>query len=833
MQSPVARRRIGRIVPVLLGLVAILATMIATTPAQAADDVVLADFESADALDGATLPAPDLDRVSLTEAFASTGESSMRLDTGPYDSKAGSVFPRVWLNIGSTLPDVDWTQRTYLHLGLANSSIERAQMYVVVWDEDGRYLLRSVWADPFEYHVFQIETADIAAAGVDMTRLDRIQISTERSPNPKQIHVDDIRLTDRPTDVAAERARVAPALIELMALPDGLASASASVDEARRGIRPTPFEPDQALAEQADELQAQLDTYAGQIGSLGDDVEQARDIWFGLSDIDWATKRLSTLVDARAARPSAPVGLGFADSMTRVYPRELPCDCSFGPAELGVARGEHESIQLVAVPYGAELADTQVTATVARGQSAGVRVDAHPVVSLDMTPPVDQRPATPTRFRPSIYEGWTPDPIQTTDDSVDVAAGDLQAFWIAVETTPETKPGVYPVKLELTADGLPRAQQIMLQVRVWDVQIAQEPGLRTAIGHHPEAYAEPYGETDPDAVKALTDEKYEFLGEYWLQGDNIYRSIYEDEPPSVESLRKIDEEYGGLRQFNIWYFDPRLFDLDAPETWAEQADELFDLIEPYVEQYRAAGFIDEAYLYCCDETRAEHTELIEFVLTRFEDRFPDVAILTTAIDDQMGRQSGLDELIDWWVRDVPWYDPQIIAERHAAGQEAWWYLHQANANPTPNVFVNCDPGQLRNLLGPMSHQADIDGFLYYRVDRWYGKGVIDDGPLSSWEPRTWGNWSGDGSLFYPGPDGPIPSIRLENIRDGLEDYNLLDSLRAAIADAPADADPDLIARAEHLLGATDVVTDNFEYVSEPTAYRAWREDVADMVEQLS
>src|SRR5690606_39501223 len=67
---------------------------------------------------------------------------------------------------------------------------------------------------------------------------------------------------------------------------------------------PLPLHDALPISEQADELQAQLDTYAGQIGSLGDDVEQARDIWFGLSDIDWATKRLSTLVDARADRKS-------------------------------------------------------------------------------------------------------------------------------------------------------------------------------------------------------------------------------------------------------------------------------------------------------------------------------------------------------------------------------------------------------------------------------------------------------------------------------------------------------------------------------------------------
>lgn len=89
------------------------------------------------------------------------------------------------------------------------------------------------------------------------------------------------------------------------------------------------------------------------------------------------------------------------------------------------------------------------------------------------------------------------------------------------------------------------------------------------------------------------------------------------------------------------------------------------------------------------------------------------------------------------------------------------------------------------------------------MDRWYGHGIVDDGPFSDWDPRTFANRPGDGSLFYPGPDRPIPSIRLENIRDGLEDYNLLDALGEAIDGAPPGTDEQLIRRAKHLLGATD------------------------------
>ena len=833
MRGRARNRRILLRTSLAMLLTAVVATLVAPGPAAAAaEDIVLADFEHADDLDGATLPAPDLDAARITDTFASEGHGSMQLDMGAFDSKAGLVFPRIWLNVGSTVPEVDWTQRRFLHVGMANASAERARLYVVVWDKDGRFLLRSQWAEPFEHRVFEIRTADITAAGVDLTRLDKIQLSTERSPSPKRFYADDIRLTDNPADVPAEQARVAPALIGLMDLDGALTKASDALDKVRKQIKPRPTGPDRALIEQADALQHQLDTYAEQIGSVGDSVGEAREIWSGLTGIDWKVGRLSTLVDARKAQPAGPVGLGFADSMSRVYPRDLPCDCTFRRPTVNMVRGEHESIQLVAMPYASPLPDAHVRAKIVGDRTHGLRIDAHPVVSLNMVPPVDQQPATPTAFRPTVYEGWTPDPIQTGRDSMDVAAGDLQSFWVALEAARDTRPGVYPVELELRADGI-APQRVRMQVRVRDVGIAKEPGLRTAIGHDPLAYAEPYGVTDPAAIAKLVDEEYAFLGEYLLQGDNIYRSIYEANPPSVESLRRIEEKGGGLRQFNIWYFDPRLFDLGAPETWAPQADVLFDRIQPYVDQYRAAGFLDKAYLYCCDETRAEHTELIKFVLTRFHERFPGVEVLTTTIDNEMGRLSGLDEVMDWWVRDVPWYNPEIVAERHADGREAWWYLHAGNTNPTPNVFINYDPGQLRTLLGPMIHQAGLDGFLYYRVDRWYGHGIIDDGALSSWDPRTWNNRAGDGALLYPGPDGPIPSIRLENIRDGLEDYNLLDELRHAIDEAPPGTDPKLLARAEHLLAASDVVTDNYEYVDEPAAYRHWRSEVARTAERLS
>jgi hypothetical protein len=44
---------------------------------------------------------------------------------------------------------------------------------------------------------------------------------------------------------------------------------------------------------------------------------------------------------------------------------------------------------------------------------------------------------------------------------------------------------------------------------------------------------------------------------------------------------------------------------------------------------------------------------------------------------------------------------------------------------------------------------------------------------TNWNPASWRTANGDGCFIYSGPDGPVSTIRFENIRDGLEDSELL------------------------------------------------------------
>jgi hypothetical protein len=83
----------------------------------------------------------------------------------------------------------------------------------------------------------------------------------------------------------------------------------------------------------------------------------------------------------------------------------------------------------------------------------------------------------------------------------------------------------------------------------------------------------------------------------------------------------------------------------------------------------------------------------------------------------------------------------------------------------------------------------------------------------------------------PGPDGPLSTIRMENIRDGFEDYEYLYRLRA-LADAvrkqgASPAGQSFLAKADKLLAVPDnVVRSVVEYTTDPKDLGNYRADLA-------
>ncbi|RKY73536.1 MAG: hypothetical protein DRQ14_03995, partial [Candidatus Latescibacterota bacterium] len=101
-----------------------------------------------------------------------------------------------------------------------------------------------------------------------------------------------------------------------------------------------------------------------------------------------------------------------------------------------------------------------------------------------------------------------------------------------------------------------------------------------------------------------------------------------------------------------------------------------------------------------------------------------------------------------------------------------------------------------------------------------------------WEdPMSYPGGNGDGSLFYPGPEGPVPSVRSELIRDGIEDYEYFYLLRDAIS--RKGVDPELKAEGERLLDLKEVCPSFTEYTHDPEVLEARRRKVGELLERLN
>ncbi len=111
------------------------------------------------------------------------------------------------------------------------------------------------------------------------------------------------------------------------------------------------------------------------------------------------------------------------------------------------------------------------------------------------------------------------------------------------------------------------------------------------------------------------------------------------------------------------------------------------------------------------------------------------------------------------------------------GNDLWWYGTVEPDPPYPGYHID-DTLLSARLLSWMQYDYNIQGNLYWAANNYaygengsYGYGYLDDyhdRPVMSL------GTPGDGVLMYPGKrygvDGPLSTVRLEAIRDGMEEY---------------------------------------------------------------
>ena len=184
------------------------------------------------------------------------------------------------------------------------------------------------------------------------------------------------------------------------------------------------------------------------------------------------------------------------------------------------------------------------------------------------------------------------------------------------------------------------------------------------------------------------------------------------------------------------------------------------------------GWLDYCYIYYFDEPSLKNIKPIKAQLQTIRKAIPNFNIIYTYGVNRRGEKEFVD-LIDVWMPNIHQYKEKFALERQKQGDEVWIYTCIGNIHRQyPDSFRIDWYGASHRVLGPWMFFHNIDGYLYWRIDRWITN------PWENAETFPWAN--GDGIMFYPNPDKkslPLASLRLHAMRDSFEDFDLLTMLK--------------------------------------------------------
>jgi hypothetical protein len=136
--------------------------------------------------------------------------------------------------------------------------------------------------------------------------------------------------------------------------------------------------------------------------------------------------------------------------------------------------------------------------------------------------------------------------------------------------------------------------------------------------------------------------------------------------------------------------------------------------------------------------------------------------------------------VDIWVLLPVMYNnsKKQVDEVLKKGDTVWSYNTLVQDAYSPKWEIDFTPVDFRIQPGFISHSLNLNGLLYWRVDKWPSDAwdnVNNAGTYSS------ANYPGEGMLVYPGQavgvKGVVASMRLKWLRDGVEDYDYLQILK--------------------------------------------------------
>lgn len=533
----------------------------------------------------------------------------------------------------------------------------------------------------------------------------------------------------------------------------------------------------------------------------------ARVAYAAWTDAPYALQR-GTRPLARSLAADGPAKVWLESSLEKIFPEDDPEPS--GPARsvarVALAKNESESFQIVFRPKEAALDPLMLRASDLVDAKSGSRIDARNIaLQRVLYHPV----RVPTHFEGPTGE-W-PDALPPYEPFT-APANRCSPIWVTVYAPADTTAGTYEGTIEASAPGM---DPVIVTVRaeVWDFALPKTPSLKTDFGFWPEnalSMSKRFGfEGNAQALNAA------YLANAGQHRVTL-RALAQLPPESADyaaSLRAYEPTLKQALANGATTISVPASLLDVPEQ-LRQANE-------FVKQHNLAG---RAFCQISDEPERPAWQRLFDTMTKWRSEAPDIPLMLTT----QGMQPFFHEAASIWTIHTPVMDTlnnKAVLEQIAKGYEVWWYVKHTPPRPYANFFIDF-AGVEHRILFWQTWALGIKGAHYWNVN--YTEPGAN--PMVSQLDVTPAN--GDGFLLYPGPSGPVNSIRWEIIRDGIEDYDYLVTFRELMKRAEQANNAALLQKARAAYNLKDVVPDLVTYPRDPNVLLAKREAIGKAIVEL-
>ncbi|MFH0731632.1 MAG: glycoside hydrolase domain-containing protein [Candidatus Omnitrophota bacterium] len=479
------------------------------------------------------------------------------------------------------------------------------------------------------------------------------------------------------------------------------------------------------------------------------------------------------------------------------------------------ARNEYESFQLVLMPVKADLKNVSVMNLPLRQINGNGIIGAE---NLHVNP-VGYVKTENVADYPVEHVGWWPDPLLDSK-AVNVAVGEVQPLWFTLYIPEDTQPGDYEGSIELKPEGA-QPTKIALKLKVYNFTLPTRPHLKTAFDLY-DIYIKKFYSSKNEYNRQMERVYYDDMLRHHISPIYIYGEL----PQQVDNTGSLYLNFDEYDESMMFCLEKGLSAFSIVREWGGENDnkwgqdeEVRGVLLSYADYLKMRKLFDMAYIYVFDEPGQENAEKIRHITKLIHSVHPDLKTLVTVGPGELWGDD-----IDIWCPQLINFREDVAEKERLKGKDVWWYVSGLRTG-TPAFNID-QPAIDHRILFWMNWKYKVTGVLYWCINYWQ---------KNPWETaQTWPNQNGNGCLLYPGDRGPVDTIRIEAIRDGIEDYEYMYILNDLTQQLKAqDPDNALIKEAERLLAVDEsIVKTVYDYTKDGELLLKERERIAEMIEGM-